>query len=242
MSSPVRGGVNPRADFLAEPAVLDGLSLTGDRGGVVIGSDQAGGAVQLHLFRRAPARLALLGGLYLASQVVLRAAATGARVVLATGRPAAWEHVAHALDLGAPGHGVSDAPVPLVELRGLEPAPLPRATQELPLLIVQDSGAVPQELYPARSPWQSTAYVLPYLHPQLGANAAMADVVLAQRLPLGQAQLAGRVWNLAPAMVHELASLTDDGVVALGTNVWLPLRLVTTPKESALIGPVRRGD
>lgn len=40
----------------------------------------------------------------------------------------------------------------------------------------------------------------------------------------------------------KLARLTDDGVVALGVGLWLPLRLVTTPRESALLGPVRRGD
>lgn len=243
MSSPVRGGTNVAADFLVAPSVLDRLSLTGDRGGVVLGSDQGGGAVQVHLFRPVPSRLALLGGLYLATQVVLRAAATGAVVVVATGRPAAWSHILRAFDHG-PDHGPDHPATPdsPVQLRGLAPAPLPRATQDLPVLVVQDSGAVPQELYPARSPWQSTAYVLPYLHPQLGTNATAADLVLAQRLPVGQAQLAGRLWQLPPGMTHELSSLTDDGVIALGANLWLPLRLVTTPKEAALLGPVRRGD
>ena len=226
------------SDFLVAPAALDRFSLAGDRGGVVLGSDQRGGAIQVHLFRPLPSRLALLGGLYLARQLVLRAAATGALVVVATGRPPAWAALLRAFDHVAAGH---QAPSP-VQVRGLEPAPMPRATQDAPVLVVQDSGAVPQELYPARSPWQSTAYVLPYLHPQVGVNATAADLVLVQRLPVGQAQLAGRLWNLPAAMAHELASLTDDGVIAVGTNLWLPLRLVTTPKEAALLGPVRRGD
>jgi len=225
-------------DFVVAPAALNHLSLTGDRGGVVLGSDQRGGAIQVHLLRPMPSRLALLGGLYLAQQLVLRAAATGAVVVVATGRPAAWTLVLRAFD-GAPAGRAHEAPV---QIRGLAPGPLPRATQDTPVLVVQDSGAVPQELYPARSPWQCTAYVLPYLHPQVGQNARAADLVLAQRLPVGQAQLAGRLWQLSAEMVHELASLTDDGVVALGSSLWLPLRLVTTPKEAALLGPVRHGD
>jgi len=239
VSSPVRGAARVAADFVVAPAVLDRFSLTGDRGGVVVGSDQRGGAVQVHLFRPVPSRLALLGGLYLATQLVLRAAATGALVVVATGRPAAWTPLLRAFDSGPRADATPDAPV---QIRGLGPAALPRATQELPVLIVQDSGAVPQELYSARSPWQSTAYVLPYLHPQVGPNASAADLVLVQRLPVGQAQLAGRLWRLQTSMAQELASLTDDGVIALGNNVWLPMRLVTTPKESALLGPVRRGD
>lgn len=227
-------------DFLVPPAALDRLSLTSDRGGVVLGSDQNGGAVQLNLLRSTPTRVVLLGGLYLARQVVLRAAATGAAVVIATGRPAAWAPVLRATGI-APGGwgGPSTGPV---SLRGLAPETLPRPSEDHPLLVVHDGSAVPRELYPPRSGWQTTAYVLPYLHPQVGGTASSADLALVQRLPVGQAQLAGRVWRLRPSAVQSLSTLTDDGVAAIGTNLWLPLRLVTTPLESALLGPVRRGD
>jgi hypothetical protein len=107
---------------------------------------------------------------------------------------------------------------------------------------VHDGGAVPQELFPPRSPWQTTLYVLPYLHPQAGGTAINADLVLLQRLPAEQAQLAAEIWQLAAPMTHQLSELTDDGVVALGPNLWLPLRLVTTPAEREILGPVRRGD
>ena len=231
-------GLGP--DFLAPPAALDRFSLTSDHGGVVLGSDQNGGAVQLNLLRSTPTRVVLLGGLYLARQVVLRAAATGAAVVIATGRPAAWAPVLRAT-VGAPG-GRDGEPTGPVQLRGLQPDTLPRPSEDHPLLVVHDGSAVPQELYPPRSGWQTTAYVLPYLHPQVGATASGADVALVQRLPLGQAQLAGRTWRLRPSAVQSLATLTDDGVAAIGPDLWLPLRLVTTPLESALLGPVRRGD
>ncbi len=75
---------------------------------------------------------------------------------------------------------------------------------------------VPQELFPPRSPWQTTLYVLPCRHPQAESTASNAKLVLLQR--------------------------PDDGVVALGHNLWLPLRLVTTPAEREILGPARRGD
>jgi hypothetical protein len=59
---------------------------------------------------------------------------------------------------------------------------------------------------------------------------------------VGQAQLAGRIWRLPPPLVNQLSALGDDQVVALGANLWLPLRLVTTPKERDILGPIRRGD
>lgn len=233
-----RGAVG--VDLLVSPQDLETLSLTADSGGIVVGSDVHGDPVQLNLVRPTPTRLVLLGGLYLARQVVLRAAATGASVVVATGRPAAWEPLLRATVDPAPERGGS-SPEP-VQLRGLQPAALPRPSEENPLLVVHDGSAVPQELYPPHGSWQTTAYVLPYLHPQAARTATSADVALVQRLPVGQAQLAGRMWRLHAAHSNQLASLTDDGVVAVGDGLWLPLRLVTTALESALLGPVRRGD
>jgi hypothetical protein len=110
------------------------------------------------------------------------------------------------------------------------------------LLVVTDGGPTPQDLFPPRSPWQTTIYVLPYLHPQAGAMANTADLVLMQRLPVGQAELAARIWRLPPQMMRQLTTLKDDQVVALGRNLWRPLRLVTTATEQQLLGPVRRGD
>lgn len=221
----------PGPEHLGPPGALAGLAVTSDRGGVVLGSDQHGTPVQLTVVRPEPTRVVLVGGLYLARQVVLRALATGVSVVVATGRPAAWAPVVRAVG----------APSPALEVRGLTRGPLPRPSEDHPLLVVLDGGAVPQEIYPPRSAWHTTMSVLPYLHPQLtGADAA--DLVLLQRLPVGQAQLAASTWRLSPDMARQLAGLTDDGAVALGTNLWVPVRLVTTRTESELLGPVRRGD
>ncbi len=224
-------------EFLVTPGLLDAISPSTDRGGMILGCGPRDEPLSVSVLRPLPTRLVLVGGLYLARQVALRAMATGAWVVVATGRPAAWQQLVQAA-----GEGPDGRPAPLMQVRQLAPVELPRASEDAPLLVVHDGGAVPQELFPPRSPWQSTLYVLPYLHPQAEDTAINADLVLLQRLPVGQAQLAARMWRLPTPMAQQLAALTDDGVVALGPNLWLPLRLVTTPAEREILGPVRRGD
>lgn len=224
-------------EFLVTPGMLDAVSPLADRGGMVLGSGPHDEPLSVSVLRPEPTRLVLIGGLYLARQVALRAMATGAWVVVATGRPAAWQLLTRAA-----GEGPDGRPAPLVQVRRLAPVELPRASEDAPLLVVHDGGAVPQELFAPRSPWQSTLYVLPYLHPQAESTAINADLVLLQRLPAGQAQLAAGMWRLSAPMTRQLVELPDDGVVALGPNLWLPLRLVTTPAERDILGPVRRGD
>ncbi|MDQ2880510.1 MAG: hypothetical protein M3Y48_04410 [Actinomycetota bacterium] len=224
-------------EFLVTAGLLDAISPSSDRGGMVLGCGVHDEPLSVSVLRPQPTRLVLVGGLYLARQVALRAMATGAWVVVATGRPDAWQELTRAA-----GEGPDGRPAPLLQVRRLAPVELPRATEDAPLLVVHDGGAVPQELFPPRSPWQTTLYVLPYLHPQAENTAINADLVLLQSLPAAQAQLAAEMWQLSASMTNQLAALTDDGVVALGPDLWLPLRLVTTPAEQEILGSVRRGD
>ncbi len=230
-----QSGVAP--EFLVSPDMLDAVSPSGDRGGMVLGSGMNNEPLAVSVLRPSPTRIVCVGGLYLARQLALRAMATGAWVVVATARPASWQVLAKAA-----GEGPDGRPVPLVQIRRLNPVELPRATEDGPLLVMHDGGSTPQELFPPRTPWQTTVYVLPYLHPQATAMANSADLVLLQRQPLGQAQLAGRIWRLPPPLVQQLTNLKEDQVVALGRNLWRPVRLLTTPKEQQILGPVRRGD
>jgi hypothetical protein len=228
-------GVAP--EFSADPAMLDAISPSGDRGGIVLGSGLNGEPLTISALRPTPTRIVLAGGLYLARQVALRAMAVGAWVVVATGRPTEWQVLTRAA-----GESHDGRQSPLVQIRRLSPVELPRPSEDAPLLVVTDGGPTPQDLFPPRSPWQTTVYVLPYLHPQAGATANAADLVLMQRLPMGQAELAARIWRLPPQMMRQLTTLKDDQVVALGRNLWRPLRLVTTGKEQEILGPVRRND
>ncbi|HEX3791421.1 MAG TPA: hypothetical protein VHW44_26410 [Pseudonocardiaceae bacterium] len=217
--------------------MLDTVSPSGDRGGMVLGSGLNGEPLTASVLRPAPTRIVCVGGLYLARQLALRAMATGAWIVVATARPAAWQVLARAA-----GEGPNGQPAPMVQIRRLNPVELPRPTEDGPLLVMHDGGSTPTELFPPRSPWQTTVYVLPYLHPQVTATANTADLVLLQRQPVGQAQLAARIWRLPPRLVQQLTTLQDDQAVALGRNLWRPVRLITTPLEKQILGPVRRGD
>lgn len=228
-------GIAP--EFSVSTDLLDSVAPSGDHGGMVLGSGLKGEPLSVSILRPAPTRVVVVGGLYLARQVSLRAIATGAWVIVATARDSAWRNLEKAAGTGPDGK-----PVPLVKIRRLTPVELPRPTEDGPLLVVHDGGSTPQELFPPRSPWQTTMYVLPYLHPQVAASANSADLVLVQRLPLGQAQVAGQIWGLPPHLVQQLTQIPDDNVIAFGRNMWKPLRLVTNAKEKAILGPIRRGD
>jgi hypothetical protein len=235
----VRGSAAATAapEFLVTPGLLDAISPSRDSGGMVLGCSTDDEPLSVSVLRPQPTRLLVVGSLYLARQAALRAMAAGAWLVIVTGRPAAWQVLTRAA-----GDGSSGRLTPLVQVRPLEPAELPRASEDAPLLVVHDGGAVPQELFPPRSPWQTTLYVLPYLHPQASETAINADLVLLTRLAAEQTELAAGIWQLPPSMAARLATLPDDGVVALGPNLWLPMRLVTTPAERDILGPIRNGD
>lgn len=238
------GSLNGAApEFFVTPETLDTVSPSGDRGGMIIGWGAEDEPLAASVLRPQPTRMVTVGGLYLARQIALRAMAIGARVVIATGRPASWKVLENAV-----GTTPEDQRVPLVQIRRLNPFELPRATEDSPVLVVHDGGAVPQELFPPRAPWQTTMYVLPYLHPQVGngTTANTADLVLLQRLPLNQAELAARIWyfdrSRVQQQIQQLTALQDDGVIALGNMLWAPVRLRTDEKEEEILGPIRRGD
>lgn len=229
-------------EFFVAPDALNALAPSGDRGGMIIGRIPDGEPLTAAVLRPQPTRVVTVGGLYLARQIALRAMAIGARVVIATGRPASWKVLESAV-------GSQRGNEPLVQIRRLTPADdLPRPSADAPLLVVHDGGAVPQELFPPRAAWQTTVYVLPYLHPQVGngTTANTADLVLLQRLPLNQAELAARIWYFDRSRVHQqiqqLTGLQDDGVIALGNMLWAPIQLITDNREEEILGPIRRGD
>ena len=228
-------GISP--EFSVSVAMLDRISPSGDRGGMVIGRGPKNEPLSLSIVRPAPTRVISVGGLYMARQLAMRAMATGAWVFIATARLTAWQVLERAAGQ-QPGSPQTRA----VQIRRLNPIELPRATEEAPLLVLHDGGSTPQELFPPRGPWQTTVYVLPYLHPQVSQIAGTADLTLLQRLPLGQAQLAGRIWRLHPRLVQQLTMLKDDQVLALGRGLGVTFQLVTTNRERQILGPVRRGD
>lgn len=227
-----RGGPELAPVFTLPPNRLDAVAPPVHPAGVVLGADRSGGPVTVTLSRAAPTRLVLLGGLYLARQVVLRAVAAGTRALVCTGRPSSWEPVRRAAG------GTDDGGPPVVVRQDL-PRDVPR---DAPLLVVHDRGATTRGPDAARVPWRTTMVVLPTLVPAVADLADDADLVLLQRMPPHEAELAGRLWRLSPTMTETLRTLPDHAVVLLGRNLWCRVDLVTGPRETAILGPVRRGD
>lgn len=234
--------------FSVPPVLLDALGPPVRPTGVVLGADADGEPVSIALLRPTPTRVVLLGGLYLALQITLRAVAVGARVVVVSGRPPAWEPLRRATGRSE-SHPESPDTVVLVRQDPPFSAPAGSAddasgpgSPDAPLLVVHDRGATARGPGMARGPWQTTLVVLPTLVPAVADLADDADLVVLARMPPHEAELAGRLWHLDPTMIEELRTLPDQGVVVLGRNLWRRVDLVTAARETAILGPVRRGD
>ena len=239
-AAPTRADPELAPTFSVPPVVLDALGPPVRPAGVVLGADPDGEPVAVTLVRPAPTRVVLLSGLYLARQVVLRAVGTGTRAVVVTGRPPAWEPVRRAAE---PEGSERRADDPDAAVRVVAEPPSDLAVPGgAPQLVVHDRGATTRGPSAPRRSRQTTLVVLPSLVPAVSDLADDADLVLIQRMPPHEAELAGRLWRLTPSMTETLRTLPDRGLVVLGRNLWRRVDLVTGPRETAILGPVRRGD
>ena len=84
-------------EYFAEPGYLAGVELPMSGCGQLIGADQQGRAVALPLAGPAVRHVDIVGPLRLAQQVILRAIALGARVLVNTERPGHWARMAQAV-------------------------------------------------------------------------------------------------------------------------------------------------
>ncbi|NNG95654.1 type VII secretion protein EccE [Gordonia araii NBRC 100433] len=84
-------------EYFAEPGYLAGVDLPMSGCGQLIGADAQGRAVALPLAGPAVRHVDIVGPLRLAQQVILRAIALGARVLVNTERPAEWARMAQAV-------------------------------------------------------------------------------------------------------------------------------------------------
>ncbi|MER7200646.1 hypothetical protein ABT363_23490, partial [Streptomyces sp. NPDC000188] len=82
---------------------LDTLALPIGDDGVVVGVDADGQPAVLGVNRPTPYDMVLIGGLWTAQVLALRAAATGARVAVETGRAQAWAQLVQAVGGGQSG-------------------------------------------------------------------------------------------------------------------------------------------
>lgn len=240
MSLPVRGRGRPvfgpagprRPRHTVRPDQLASLALPVGDDGVVIGVDGEGHPAVLGLIRPTPYDVTLIGGLWTAQVLALRAAATGARIVVETGRAAAWEQLVRAT--GGDGCGIALHEVGRVPPQG------PSAGS--PVVVVRDCGIRPPRGRVASGPWQSVVTLLPYLSPVAPGLMEKSSLVGIQRVSPDEAARIGRLMRLGPGETRALPTLTD------GVTLWCTRRdrqfvmIRATDAESGLLGSARRMD
>ncbi|OEU92329.1 hypothetical protein [Streptomyces oceani] len=229
----LRGLRGPRRSRHTVPAhQLAALSLPIGDDGVVVGGDAEGRPQLLALHHPAPFDIVFVGGLWTAQVLALRAAGTGARVAVETGRPQQWANLVRAA-----GGGLE-----CMTVHGVGQVPPLGATVGSPVLVIRDCGMRPPRGRVASAPWQSVLTLLPYLSPVAPRLIRGAALVGVQRISPDEAQQVGEVMSLPPAEVEALSTLAE------GVTLWCTRRdrhySVTTPTdaESGLLGNARRLD
>jgi hypothetical protein len=211
---------------------VDALALPTGDDGVVAGVDAEGQPAVLGLNRPTPYDVVLIGGLWTAQVLALRAAATGARVAVETGRAQAWTPMVHAMGGGQNGLAVYD--VGRVPPQG--------ASAGTPVLVVRDCGMRPPRGRVVSGPWQAVLTLLPYLSPVAPRLMRQARLVGVQRVSPDEAAEIGRTLALPRAEVEALPALHD------GITLWCADRdrqyVMTQPTdaETGLLGTPRRMD
>ncbi|MGW2891442.1 hypothetical protein ACWDDN_40305 [Streptomyces griseoruber] len=224
------GPRNARHVLSAEQVATLALPIGDD--GVVIGVDTEGRPAVLGLNRPTPYDIVLIGGLWTAQVLALRAAATGARVAVETGRPQAWAQMVHAMGGGQNGLAVYE--VGRVPPQG--------ASAGTPVLVVRDCGMRPPRGRVASGPWQAVLTLLPYLSPVAPRLIRQARLVGVQRISPDEALEVGRALTLSRENVEALPTLVD------GFTLWCANRdrqyVMTQPTDAeiGLLGTPRRMD
>lgn len=227
------GAAGPRRPrHTVRPEQLASLALPVGDDGVVVGVDGEGRPAVLGIVRPTPYDVTLIGGLWTAQVLALRAAATGARIVVETGRAPAWEGLVRAA--GGDGAGLALHEVGRVPPQG------PSAGS--PVVVVRDCGIRPPRGRVASGPWQSVVTLLPYLSPVAAGLMEKSSLVGIQRVSPDEAEQIGHLMRLGPDDTRALSTLTD------GVTLWCTRRdrqfvmIRATDAESGLLGDARRMD
>ncbi|MDH6122444.1 hypothetical protein [Kitasatospora sp. GAS204B] len=221
-----------REQHVLNPEELAALSVPVGDDGVVIGEDPQRQTAVLGLFRPTSYDVVLVGGVWTAQVVALRAAATGARVAVETARPQLWAPLAQAAGGGQP----------CVTVHQIGRLGAQGASVSAPVLVVRDLGPRPPRSRLSATPWQSTLTLLPFLGPNAARVLNAADLVGVQRVAPQEAELIGRVLSLGGQDVAALPTLGDD-ITLWATRIRRQyVRTEPGASEHQLLGPARRVD
>jgi type VII secretion protein EccE len=218
------------ADGVLPADAIDGLELLVGAAGLMLGNNRHGVPVVARFFRPEQTRALLVGGVRCAQVLALRAMALGARVVVQTARPQAWEPFVR----GAAVPGESIAVVP--PGRAIE---IPPGTALHPLFVVVDVGPVGADSQPGAG-WQATLVVRDDFGTADVDVASRADLLLLQPLRADEATLIGSALGLGDA-AQWLTRIRADMLGLVNRRAVRWTALAQTPIEAQLIGPATRG-
>lgn len=221
-------GTGPAAEMPG--GALDGIELTIGPAGLMAGRSRNGEPVVARLFRPEQTRVLVIGGVRCAQLLTLRAMALGARVVVQTARPQAWEPFMR----GAAVPGESIVLVPPGR-----PTEIAAGTALQPLLVVVDVGPVGADRRPGPS-WQATLVVRDDFSTADVDVAARADLLVLQPLRPEEADLVGAAIGLGET-AEWLTRIRPDMVGLVNRRAVRWATLAQTPIETQLIGPPGRG-
>jgi hypothetical protein len=190
------------------------MTATSPGTGLILGVDRQRQPILVRLFRPAPTKVTLVGGVWAQRLLAFRALALGARVVLITTDPGAWQ------GFGELATGRSDR----VALWNNPRPPVVPATAQQPALIIADTGAYGAAPLPEPRPWQTQLIVVR----QLGADNVRAlqdcDLVIMQRLAAPEASVAVQAMGLTDQNTQLLQMMGEDMLALLDGDtryVWL---------------------
>ena len=207
----------------------DGLLLPVGTSGLMLGRNRHGSPVVARLFRPEQTRMLLVGGVRCAQLVSLRAMALGARVVVQTARPQAWEPFVRGA--AVPGEAIAVVPPG----RAVEIAP---GSALHPLLIVVDVGPVGADNRPGAG-WQATLVVRDDFSPADIDVASRADLLIVQQLRGEEATLLGGALGLGD-VAQWMTRIRPDMVGVVNRRAVRWAALAETPIENQLIGTPSR--
>lgn len=218
---------------LVAPEELAALALPIGDDGIIVGVDDTARPAVLGIHHPAAYEIVLVGGVWMAQVLALRAVATGARVAVETGRPQVWTRLAQAASSG----------VDCMTLHEVGKVPPLGPTLGSPVLVVRDCGMRPPRGRVASAPWQPVLTLLPYLSPVAPRLIERAAVVGVQRVAPEEAQRIAHVMGLPSSHADHLSVLADDMTLWCTRSGQLQLvRTLPTDSETGLLGNASRLD
>ncbi|MGP3971338.1 hypothetical protein [Streptomyces sp. 6N223] len=212
--------------------LLDALALPVSDDGIIVGVDTKRRPAVLGVHHPLPYEIVLIGGVWTAQVLALRAVGTGVRVAVETGRPHLWTRLVRAANSGGE----------LMTLHEVGRVPPMGPTLASPVLVVRDCGIRPPRGRVASTPWQTVLTLLPYLSPvapRLLERSAAAGV---QRVSPEEAERITPILGLPPQQAAALPVLSEDATLWCTRRSRQLVRLVPTDSETGLLGEPRRLD